>query len=283
MPHDDDTTTPRTGTAAGVPYLALPPAEPAERAPMVAAWHLMDPPRTEAAMAAALPLAGVPAWRVYLGLPMFGARTPAGGPEEVMRLAGEDYALRLFQPVVAQAAAELPAALDALRAELPVDDGPVGLVGGSAGGAAVLTALTETDLPVSAAVLVNAVTQLAPVLAIGERRFNVTYDWTDASRAAADRFDFVARADELAARDPAPAILLVNGGRDDPGFPEMAARLYHRLADHPKLAGRVDHLTIPDLAHALTDEPGTEPAPQTPEAAQADAAATDWLRRHLRP
>ncbi len=47
--------------------------------------HLMDPPRSEAAMAAALPLAGVPAWRAYLGLPMFGARMPPGGQEEFMR------------------------------------------------------------------------------------------------------------------------------------------------------------------------------------------------------
>jgi hypothetical protein len=62
---------------AGVPYVALPPAgwrSGQEPAPLVVAWHLNDPPRSAAAMAAALPLAGCPAWRVYLDLPMPGRR-----------------------------------------------------------------------------------------------------------------------------------------------------------------------------------------------------------------
>ena len=58
--------------AGGVPYLAVPPRDP-DRAPVVLAWHMMDPPRTEAAFGAALPLEGLNAWRIYLGLPM-GAR-----------------------------------------------------------------------------------------------------------------------------------------------------------------------------------------------------------------
>jgi hypothetical protein len=37
-------------------------------------WHLMDAPRSEAAMAAAVPLDGLDAWRVYFGLPDTGAR-----------------------------------------------------------------------------------------------------------------------------------------------------------------------------------------------------------------
>jgi hypothetical protein len=52
--------------AAGVPYVALSPAG-REAAPLIIAWHLNDPPRSAAAMASALPLAGVAAWRVYFG------------------------------------------------------------------------------------------------------------------------------------------------------------------------------------------------------------------------
>jgi hypothetical protein len=37
--------------------------------------------RARAAMAAALPLNGLPAWRVYLGLPLSGSRLPEGGPD----------------------------------------------------------------------------------------------------------------------------------------------------------------------------------------------------------
>ncbi len=43
-----------SGVAAGVPYVALPPAgrgDDPEPAPLVVAWHLNDPPRSAAAMA----------------------------------------------------------------------------------------------------------------------------------------------------------------------------------------------------------------------------------------
>jgi hypothetical protein len=145
----------RIGTAGSVPYLALPPPDGVERPALVVTLHMMDPPRSEAAMAAALPMAGVPAWRAYLGLPLFGARTPAGGQDEVMRLGYEDALMNLLAPVIEQAAAELPVAVEALRAELNSGDAPVGLVGGSAGGAAVLLALAETDVPCAAVAVVN--------------------------------------------------------------------------------------------------------------------------------
>lgn len=67
------------GEVAGVPYVALPPEQAVERAPMVVAWHLASPPRSETAMAAALPLRGLQAWRLYLGLPLLGRRLPGGG------------------------------------------------------------------------------------------------------------------------------------------------------------------------------------------------------------
>jgi hypothetical protein len=75
--------------AADVPYVALPPAERRdgdEPAPLIVAWHLNDPPRSAAAMASALPLAGVAAWRVYLDLPMHGRRQLPGGLDEFMQL-----------------------------------------------------------------------------------------------------------------------------------------------------------------------------------------------------
>lgn len=43
----------------------------------------------------------------------------------------------------------------------------------------------------------------------------------------------------------------------------------------------VDRQVIPGMAHALADEPGTDPAPQTPHAAIVDRLAAEWFRRHL--
>ena len=85
--HDTDTPSaePITGTTSnGVPFLAIPPTGDRATAPIVVLWHLMDPPRTEAAFAAALPLDGLDAWKLYLGLPGFGPRSPEGGLDEIM-------------------------------------------------------------------------------------------------------------------------------------------------------------------------------------------------------
>ncbi len=120
---------PLTGLAAGVPFVAVPPATDSP-APIVVAWHLLDPPRTEAAFAAALPLEGLDAWRIYLGLPLCGSRTPPGGFAELMRLASEDAVLKLYGPLTSQALAELGPALAELRRRLGLSSGPIGVVGG---------------------------------------------------------------------------------------------------------------------------------------------------------
>jgi pimeloyl-ACP methyl ester carboxylesterase len=258
-----------TGVAAGVPYVAMAPENVDGPAPLVVTWHMMDPPRSEAAMAAALPLTGVPAWRVHFGLPMFGHRAPEGGYEEFFRLASEDNVINVVEPVTEQAASEFPGAVAELRSQLSISDGPVGVIGGSAGGAVALEVLARNDLPISAAALVNPVVQLAPAITANERRYNVTYRWSDRSRAIADRYDFVRRADEITAK-----VLLVIGELDDVAISEPAALL------HKELAGS-ELVTIPGMHHRLAEEPGVEAAPQTPDAVKADAAITEWFVRNL--
>src|SRR5215475_12995078 len=123
-----------SGVAAGVPYVALPPARRhvgPEPAPLIVAWHMNDPPRSAAAMASALPLAGLAAWRVYLDLPMHGGRQLPGEHEEFMRLGYQDAVLNVFEPKISQAVRKFPAVLAELRAELDVADGPINVVGAS--------------------------------------------------------------------------------------------------------------------------------------------------------
>ena len=269
------------GVAAGVPFVASPPPSGRADAPVVVAWPLLDAPRTEQALAAALPLAGLDAWRVYLGLPLSGSRLPAGGPDEVMRLAYEDAVLKLHGPVATQAAAEFPAAYAALRDRLGLGAGPLGLVGGSIGAAVAQLVIAEAGLPVAAAVLASPVTELAAVVTAMSARFGVDYSWTDASRAMAGRLDFVARAGELVAGGE-PAVRLVVGADDDRvGFLDPAERLRAELAKRYADPDRVDLAVVPGMEHALAEEPGLEPAPQTPAAAAVDRLAVDWLRRWL--
>jgi hypothetical protein len=267
-----------TGVAAGVPYVTLPPAGGQRRAPLVVAWHGLAPPRSQQAMAAVLPLGRLAAWRVYLGLPMTGARGPVGDLQELGRLDVDEVVGRLVGPMVEQAVAELPAAVAALRERLPLDDGPVGLLGGEVGAAVALLALAEGEVPARAAALVRPAVQPGQVVAAEQRPRD---RWTKAARAVPERLDFLARARQVAARDPQPAVLLVTGAGDDPGITGPAERLWQALAGRYRDPGRVALVIVPGLAPALAEGPGLDPAPQTPAAARVDAAVTGWLQRHL--
>ncbi|WP_410597103.1 prolyl oligopeptidase family serine peptidase [Amycolatopsis sp. lyj-23] len=249
------------GVAAGVPFVAVPPADPAAPAALVAGWHLMDAPASERTMAEAVPMAGLPAWRVYLGLPLSGARLPEGGPEEVFRRASEDAVLNVFEPVTEQAASEFPAALAELRDRLPGATGPLGVFGGSAGAIVALEVLARGDADVAAAAVASPVVQLAAMIAANERRFGVSYSWTERSRAVAARYDYVDRAAELAA-----PLLLVTGADDDVAVREPAAALHEKLGS--------ELVTVDGMAHEFP--------PGTPAAARVDAAFTEWFARRLR-
>jgi hypothetical protein len=277
-----------TGTAAGVPYLAVPPSGHTDGpAPVVVAWHLMDPPRTEAAFAAAVPLDGLDAWRIYLGLPMCGARMPAGGPDELMRLGYEDAVLNLQGPIATQGAQEFPAAYTALREQLGLaDDAALALVGGSMGSAIAQLVLAESGpaagITASAAVLISPIVSLrAAVDAIG-RRYGVEYAWGPESLEVSRRLDFVARADELAGAGQ-PAVQLVVGAEDDvAGFQEPARQLRDAIAERYDDASRAGLVVVAGMGHALAEEPGVDPAPQAAHAATVDQHAVGWLRAHLR-
>jgi pimeloyl-ACP methyl ester carboxylesterase len=266
-----------TGVAAGVPFTAAPPAVPTDAAPLVVTWHLMDAPCTDAAFAAAVPLAGVGAWRVHFGMPWTGRRQFDGGPDEAAR----DPMLRYVDPVVRQAADEFPGALAELRSRYPIGDGPVAVVGGSLGGAVALNVLTRYPGAIAAAALVNAAIRARTVVSLFESMTGTPYGWDRCAQEAAARYDFVALAERIAARRPQPPVLVVSGELDFPSFRTDAQALVEalRLAyDDPSRAALV---TVPLLAHALAEQPGTEPAPQTPGAAAVDRAMTQWFRRHL--
>jgi pimeloyl-ACP methyl ester carboxylesterase len=265
------TSSAEVGTAAGVPFVVVPPENgPRPDAPVLVGWHLMDAPRSEAAFAAALPLAGLDAWRVYLGLPMMGARLPAGGMDELMGRGYEDAVMLMHGPVNAQAADEFDAALEALRARFDAT-GPLGLFGGSAGAGVALEVATRRD-DVAALVALSPLVQLRPVVAILGELFGVDYRWSPESDAVAARMDYVARVAELG---ETPVRLVVGSEDDASAFLGPARDLAAGAA------GPADVVVVEGMGHALAEEPGLEPAPQTEHAAEADAAAVAWFRQHL--
>jgi len=258
---------PITGTAAGVPFTALPPADDGPK-PLIVTWHMLDPPRSDAAFAAALPMKDLPAWRVHLGMPMCGARMVNGSMDAGAELLSEDPLMSAMYPFVRQAAEEFPAALESIRAQLPVDDGPIGVLGGSLGGAVALQILADTDMPVFAGAIVNAAIRIRSVIDL----FTADYPYDAQSEKAADSLDFVAKAGAIAERAP---LLVVSGELDHPGLRADALQLHDALGQQSELQ------SIPELAHALAEEPGIEPAPQLPLASKVDAGLTTWFRRHI--
>jgi dienelactone hydrolase len=280
MSSSDQSARPCSGIAAGVPYVALPPTaidvEPDGPTRLIVAWHGFEPPRSEGAFAAAVPMTGVPAWRVYLGLPMFGTRLPAGGIAELRARAQHDYLVDLYGPVVQRAAAELPAAVAEIRADLGLMDTPLGLVGFSAGGGAALLALAEGNIEVEAAALIAPIAVPALVLAAMERRSGGIYGWTDDAWAIAGRLDFMSRAREVVARNP--ALMLIAGDEDDLVTPADLAGLRDLL--QAQGATSVEAVTC-RMSHALAAEPGLAAQPPIAEAVSVDAALTDWFRERF--
>ncbi|WP_063737159.1 prolyl oligopeptidase family serine peptidase [Streptomyces sp. RTd22] len=263
------------GTAAGVPFTALPPAGATDApAPLIVTWHMLDAPRTDAAFAAALPMTGVPAWRVHLGMPMCGVRMLDGRVDGAIELARKDALMAFLAPFVHQAADEFPAALTALRAQLPTDDEPVSVLGASLGGAVALRVLTGQRIPVRAVALVNPAVRIRSTVGLVEDLAGHTYRWTAESHKAADELDFVARAKDLRAQPP---LLLVSGERDHPELRTDAVALVDTLREQYAHPDGVELITVPGLAHPLADEPGLEPAPQLPTARAVDGILTQWF------
>ena len=258
---------PITGTAAGVPFTALPPADDGA-ATLIITWHMLDAPRSSAAFAAALPMNDLPAWRVHLDMPMCGARMVDGSTDAVVELMRKDALMSFLYPFVRQATQEFPAALASIRVQLPVDDGPIGVLGGSLGGAVALRTLADTEIPVFAGAVVNGAIRMRSVVDL----FSGDYPYDAESEKAVDSLDFVAKAGVIATH---ALLLVVSGELDQPALRADAFHLLDALGKSSEL------LSIPGLAHPLADEPGIEPAPQLPLAREVDAGLTTWFRRHL--
>lgn len=237
---------------ASVPALVRMPRQVTR--PPILLWHGFGPPASERALMEALPLDDVPAIKIYLGLPQFGAREQPNGREAMIRRQSEDLGRLVFEPVVVGAAQELPSVVAALQQQgcLRASD-RVNLFGFSAGGAAALIALAERKVRVSAAVIVNASTGLSASVEAYEQATKQQYKWSDYTRELAQRTDAVQRAADIA-RD-SPALLIVQGGKDTMISGKNAVALFNALQPHYKKsdeAQRVRLHVVDALAHTLT-------------------------------
>ncbi len=257
---------------AGVPAILRVPQ--AVTKPPIILWHGLGPPASEDDLMAALPLDEVPAVKVYLGLPLLGARAPAAGAPTLAQRQAEDYALRVFEPVVVGAARELPGVLDALRKrQCPGSSGKIGLFGFSAGGAAVLVALADPHLPVGAAVTINAPAGLDSAIDALERATSRPYNWSEAARQLAKSTDPVSHAREIATGRPPRALLLLHGENDSVISSADSVSLERALrplyAAYPE---RLRLLVAPGISHGWA---------QSPNRREVELRVAEWFNRYL--
>lgn len=225
--------------------------------PPILLWHGFGPPSSSEALMEALPLDEVSALKVYLTLPLFGERAPEGGMEEIARRQTQDYGLLLFEPAVIGAARELAGIVEDLEHRKCLHPGEgIGLLGFSAGGAAVFFALAQRAVPVSAAVTLNAPIGLSASIEALERATKRTYEWTPRSRDLAKMTDAVLRAHDIAAGDPPVALLLWHGAADRLIATRETERLHQTLAPLYSAAGHPERLQLTlaaEAAHNFTD------------------------------
>ena len=261
-------------TLAGVPALLRVPKVITK--PPIVLWHGFGAPASESELMKALPLDDVAAVKVYLGLPLFGLRAPSGSSATLAQRQASDYASLIFEPVVMDAAKELPPVLAALRdRRCLAANQKIGLFGFSAGGAAVLYALAERDVPVQAAVTLNAPTGLNEAIEAVERATKHPYAWTPATRQLAQRSDSIARASEIAAGDPPPALLIFHGAADEVVPPQPTLALRDALQPFYDKTGNGERLRVviaPDVSHDWTEPKALQ---------QVRVVVANWFNQRL--
>jgi len=256
LPRNGDEVATLETTLAGVPAILRVPRKVTR--PPIVLWHGFGAPASERALMEAMPLDDVAAVKVYLGLPLFGSRAPAGGNQELARRQTQDFARLLFKPAVVGAADELPSVVAALEQRGCMTPGQhIGLFGFSAGGTAALVAMMQGKAAVDAAVLLNASTGLDASVDAWQRALVKPYDWTPASRALAKETDAIARAADVAREKTPPAILILQGGGDTvlTTAPAMALHeallpIYRRDRDEARLG----MVVLPGVPHSWIED-----------------------------
>jgi len=168
----------------------------------------------------------------------------------------------------------LPSVIDALRRQGCLQPGQgIGLFGFSAGGTAALYALAERNVPVQAAMVLNASTGLSASVAAYERVTGKTFAWTPQTRALARRSDAIARAADIARGTP--ALLIVQGAHDGVVDANDARALYRALAPHyaSNASARLRLDIVEGLPHGIS---------KPDDIARVRALADAWFLRFMR-
>ncbi len=235
----------------GVPVLISRPGIVNPNTRLIVLYHGFGPPQNPRALAEVLRLEEKDAVLAFVNLPMVADRMPAGGKDELLRVQKEDFVNGFFFRSISGATAELQQIVKDLNATYHLDaDKGIGLFGFSAGGAAALLAMLESDVPITAAVIVNAPTSVTQNVENWQRTLKRQFEWDDASRKAASRYDVELQADKIAKRKILPALLILQGDADEQFGVGPARRAFDALKQRYVARGEAERIQF-EVIHGL--------------------------------
>src|SRR5437764_4618657 len=230
-------------SVGGVPVLISKPGMVTLNTRLVGLHHGFGPPQNPRALAEVLRLEEMDAILAFVNLPMVADRMPAGGKDELLRVQKEDFVNGFFFRSISGATAELQQIVKDLNATYHLDaDKGIGLFGFSAGGAAASVAMLESDVPIAAAVIVNAPMSVMQNVENWQRTLKRQFEWDNASRKAASRYNVELQADKIAERKIPPALLIVQGDADKQLGIEPARHAFEALTQRYADRGHADRI-----------------------------------------
>jgi predicted esterase len=259
----------------GVPVLISRPGAVNPNTRLVVLYHGFGPPQNPRALAEVLRLEEMDAILAFVNLPMVADRMPTGGRDELLRVQKEDFVNGFFFRSISGATAELQQIVKELNAAYHLDaDKGIGLFGFSAGGAAALLALLESDVPITA-VIVNAPMSVTQNVENWERALKRKFEWDDASR----------KADKIAERKILSALLIVQGDADKQLGIEPARRAFEALKQRYVGRGEAERIqfeVIHGLAHNFGPGSGATGSAQASIDLEIEQKTKHWFERFLR-
>jgi predicted esterase len=292
MVHADEGTRPNSPArvteqkpVGGVPLLISTPKVVNPNTRLVVLYHGFAPPQNPRALAEVLRLEEMDAILAFVNLPMVADRMPAGGKGKLLRVQKEDFVNGFFFRSISGASAELQQIVKELNASYHLDaDIGIGLFGFSAGGAAALLALMESDVPITAAVIVNAPMSVMQNVENWQRTLKRQFEWDNASRKAASRYDVELQADKIAERKILPALLIVQGDADKQLGIKPARRAFEALKRRYARRGEAERIQF-ELIHGLGHNFGPGSGATGPAQASIDLEIEQktkhWFERFL--
>ena len=272
-------------SVGGVPVLISRPEVVNPNTRLVVLYHGFGPPQNPRTLAEVLRLEEMDTILAFVNLPMVADRMPTGGRDELLRVQKEDFVNDFFFRSISGATAELQQIVKELNATYHLDaDKGIGLFGFSAGGAAALLALLESDVPITAAVIVNAPMSVMQNVENWQRTLKRQFEWDNASRKAASRYDAQLRADKIAERKIPPALLIVQGDADKQLGIEPARRAFEALKQRYVGRGepeRIQFEVIHGLPHNFGPGSGATGSVQASIDLQIEQKTKHWFEQFL--